>query len=129
LSTPQKTLPVKYLYDEEGRRLFDRLNESEDYYLGRLELGIMRQYAREMGQSIGERSVVIEYGCGSNEKLRLLLNHLPDPSGYIAVDLSNNFLKQTMEALDSEYPALEIHSVRADFTKLLPLPNVSRDCN
>jgi uncharacterized SAM-dependent methyltransferase len=37
LSRPQKTLPCKFLYDEEGSRLFNEICELEEYYPTRTE--------------------------------------------------------------------------------------------
>jgi len=129
LSEAQKSLPVKYLYDEAGMDLLEHLSRTEEYYLPRCELAIMRQHVHEITSELGERCALIEYGCGNGEKLRLLLNHLVDPCGYITIDVSEHYLSETAQKLHVEYPALEILPVRADFTKLLPLPMLKQECH
>ena len=41
LSRPQKALPGKYLWDETGSVLFDRICGTEDYYLTRREIALL----------------------------------------------------------------------------------------
>ena len=45
LSRPQKTLPAKLFYDEEGCRLFYRITELPEYYLTRTERALLPQVA------------------------------------------------------------------------------------
>src|SRR5687767_5499643 len=61
LSGPEKTLPCKYLYDERGSRLFDRICDLPEYYPTRTEIGILRRHADEMAAAIGSECLVIEY--------------------------------------------------------------------
>ncbi|PSQ94363.1 MAG: L-histidine N(alpha)-methyltransferase, partial [Bacteroidetes bacterium QH_2_63_10] len=39
LRTPQKQIPSKFLYDERGSKLFDRICELDEYYPTRTEIG------------------------------------------------------------------------------------------
>ena len=48
LSRPQKTLPCKFLYDEEGSRLFNEICELEEYYPTRTENQILRDNINEI---------------------------------------------------------------------------------
>ena len=41
LSRPQKTLPCKFLYDEQGSDLFDQITELQEYYPARTETRIL----------------------------------------------------------------------------------------
>ncbi|MEX0716580.1 MAG: L-histidine N(alpha)-methyltransferase [Planctomycetaceae bacterium] len=124
LSAPAKTLPCKYLYDEIGSRLFDRICELPEYYPTRTELAIMRRHAPEMARRIGPRSVLVEYGSGSSLKTHLLLAQLERPAAYVPVDISREHLRRTAERMDARYERLPILPVCADFTKSFRLPAI-----
>ena len=87
LSATPKTLPSKYFYDEVGSALFDRITELEAYYPTRTERGIMEGHIHEMAEAVGRDSVLIEYGSGSSEKTRLLLDALPNLTAYVPIDI------------------------------------------
>lgn len=124
LAQPQKTLPSKFFYDERGSRLFDAITRLPEYYLTRTEVGIMRRYIDEMVARIGPRCLLIEYGSGSSEKTRILLDHLADPAGYVPIDISREHLLQSAEALRAAYPGLRVLPVVADYTADFALPEV-----
>jgi dimethylhistidine N-methyltransferase len=123
LAAPAKHLPCKYFYDEAGSALFEQITALEEYYPTRTELAIMRRHAAEMGELLGPRCLVIEYGSGSSSKTRLLLDHLPDAAGYVPVDISREHLLHSARALAADYPALEVLPLHADFTRQLTVPS------
>ena len=47
LRLPQKSLPCKYFYDARGSELFESICELEEYYPTRIELSIMKEYAKD----------------------------------------------------------------------------------
>ncbi|HUY18591.1 MAG TPA: L-histidine N(alpha)-methyltransferase [Candidatus Binataceae bacterium] len=126
LSAPSKHLPCKYLYDEAGSRLFDRICELPEYYPTRTELGILKRYAGEMAAMLGPRCLVIEYGSGSSIKTRILLDHLTEPAAYIPVEIAREQLEESARALARDYPHLEVRPLCADFTRPLELPQINR---
>src|SRR3954468_21473183 len=87
LSCPQKTLPCKFLYDEEGSRLFNEICELEEYYPTRTENRILRDNIKEIAGLIGSECRLVEFGSGNSTKTRHLLTHLPSISGYIPIDI------------------------------------------
>ena len=123
LSATPKTLPSKYFYDEEGSALFERITKLEAYYPTRTERGIMEAHIREMAEAVGSDSVLIEYGSGSSEKTRLLLDALPNLTAYIPIDISAQHLEATTERLRMAYPALTISPVATDYTKPFVIPD------
>ena len=120
-----KCLPCKYFYDEAGSRLFDRICELEEYYLTRTELAIMQGNASCIARHLGEGVLLIEYGSGSSIKTRLLLDHLPEPVGYVPVDISREHLEASAARLAVSYPHVEVLPVCADFTEDFDLPEPS----
>ncbi|MBY0456875.1 MAG: L-histidine N(alpha)-methyltransferase [Gemmataceae bacterium] len=124
LSRPQKRLPSKYFYDAAGSRLFDHITELDEYYPTRTELGIMRAHSPEMALRCGPRSLLVELGAGSLVKVRLLLDRLDRPAGFVPVDVSGEHLRSAADELMTDYPALGVWPVVADFTRPFRLPEV-----
>ena len=44
LSRPRKTLPYRFLYDDRGSALFDRITELEEYYPTRTEIALLKAH-------------------------------------------------------------------------------------
>jgi len=124
LSRLRKTLPAKYFYDEAGSRLFDRITELPEYYPTRTELGILRRHASAMAECCGPETLILEFGAGSLTKVRLLLDELDRPAGFVPIDVSGSHLRAAAKALQGEFPSLDIRTVTADFTSAFPIPNV-----
>jgi dimethylhistidine N-methyltransferase len=120
-------IPSKYLYDERGSALFDRICDLPEYYPTRSELAIMEQHAAEMARALGPDATVVEYGTGTGRKTRLLLAALDRPCAYVPVDVAAEFLSAASARLAAEFPAVAVVPVWADFTRpfLLP-PDVPR---
>lgn len=122
LAQRQKRLPAKYFYNAAGSRLFDRITELDEYYPTRTELGIMRQHAPEMAERCGPRCLLVELGAGSLTKVRLLLDRLDRPAGFVPVDVSGEHLDSAAGELREDYPDLDVRPVCADFTGEFHLP-------
>src|SRR5437899_1270586 len=114
LSRPQKWLPAKYFYDEAGSRLFDRITELPEYYPTRTELRILRGNAAAITRCCGPHCLLIELGAGSLTKVRLLLDRLDRPAGYVPVDVSGSHLRSAAAVLADDYPELDVRPVIAD---------------
>ena len=117
LKKEQKTLPSKYFYDERGSDLFEQITKLEEYYPTRSELEILKKYSGEMADLIGSNSLLIEFGSGSSEKVRYLLDQLQEIAGYVPVDISADFLKEQADRLRNEYPELPVYPIAADYTR------------
>jgi len=124
LTSPRKTLPCKYLYDERGSALFERICELDEYYPTRTELGILRRHAGAMAAALGPRCLLVEYGSGSSTKTRLLLERLEEPAAYVPVDISREHLLRAAAALSARHPRLAVRPVCADFTRPFALPKL-----
>jgi dimethylhistidine N-methyltransferase len=122
LSRPQKALPGKYLWDEAGSILFDRICNTEDYYLTRREVALLQSKAGEIAQLVGPGATIVEFGSGASHKVRILLDALVTPRRYVAIDISQEFLESASRRIARDYPAVEVVPVCADYTKPLHLP-------
>ncbi len=123
LQKQAKELPCKYLYDERGSILFDKICELDEYYPTRTELNIMQTYVDEIVARLGQNVLLIEYGSGSSLKTRVLLDNLSGLAGYIPIDISKEHLLNAAAKLKKIYPDLNVHPVCADYTDLFRLPD------
>ena len=126
LSQEPKMLPSKLFYDEAGSNLFDEICELEEYYPTRTEMKIMQDNIEEIGELLGEGTLLIELGSGSSQKIKLLLDHIPGLAGYIPVDISSEHLVASAKLLKTEYSHLNIFPLAADYTKPFQLPFIDK---
>jgi len=122
LTASRKTLPPKLFYDETGARLFERICTLDEYYLTRTELAILRDSVHEIGELVGPRAALVEYGSGAGVKVRLLLDALRGPAAYVPIDISHEQLARVSSELAGDYPTVAIRPLCADYTRPLSLP-------
>ncbi len=124
LSRPQKEISPKYFYDARGSQLFEDITRLPEYYLTRTERSIMRASIADIARRIGPKAAVIEFGSGSGNKIRLLLDELQDPVACVAVEISRDHLLDSTQSLANDYPQLQTIAVCADFTQPFELPPI-----
>ncbi len=122
LSCQPKRLSSKYFYDSEGSKLFERICEQPEYYLTRTELAIMREHVGAMANCLGPEVLLMEFGSGSGQKTRLLLEALQAPVAYVPVEISHTALLDSVAGLGKDFPRLEMLPVCADFTQAFQTP-------
>ncbi len=122
LRKPQKAISSKFLYDERGSEIFEKITDVADYYPTRSERKILLSRGDEIAELIGEKAAVIEPGSGNSEKVPMLLDRLVDPVAYIPIEISQEFLVRASEEIAAKYPGLEVLPVCADFTQPLDMP-------
>ncbi len=122
LRAEQKRISPKYFYDERGSELFDEICELPEYYPTRTELGLMDAHLDEVAGLVGPGAAVIEFGAGSNLKIRKLLDHLAEPAAYVPVEISADYLLEQAEDLARDYASVHVQPVFADFTQPFELP-------
>ena len=91
LSFNKKMISPKYFYDEVGSNLFDEITKQPEYYLTRTEMEIFRCHTAEIVEQLGKDCLLIEYGSGNSQKIRVLLESLR-PLAYAPLDISNEYL-------------------------------------
>ena len=122
LSERPRQIPPKYFYDKRGSELFDLICQQPEYYPTRTETSLLQYYAGEIAQHIGPDCIMVELGSGASEKARLLFDSLK-PTGYMGVDISEEFLLEATSQLARDYPWLEVHAICADFSTTLKIPD------
>ena len=127
LSRTQKWLPAKYFYDPLGSSLFDRITELDEYYPTRTELAIMQAHVSAMTARCGANCLLVELGAGSLVKVRLLLDQLERPAGFVPVDVSGEHLRASAKELTADYPNIPVYPVVADFCRSFEIPSIDAD--
>lgn len=121
LRAEPKELPVTWLYDQTGSRLFDEITRLPEYYPTRAERDLLRAHADEIAATSGARTLV-ELGSGTSEKTRLLLDALVRAGAlerFVPFDVSREVLEASARAIAAEYPGLRVHAIAGDFERHL----------
>ena len=123
LLRPQACIEPKFFYDPLGSRLFEAITELPEYYPTRTEAAIFREYMPAIGQALGSDFTLIDLGCGSCGKAGRLFHAGILPARYLAIDISVDFLRESLQHLKRELPAIEMTGIGLDFTDDLQLPD------
>lgn len=116
LSRERKAIPCKFLYDARGSALFERICALPEYYPTRTERRVLWRRADEIAALAGPRPQLVEFGSGSSEKTRTLLEAL-QPSCYVPIDIARDQLEAAALELTREFAGLEIIPICADYTR------------
>ncbi|MBP6094810.1 MAG: L-histidine N(alpha)-methyltransferase [Methyloversatilis sp.] len=130
LKQPEASVSPKYFYDVLGSRLFEAITALEEYYPTRTEAAIFGAHASDMAQRFRARAGtgfdLIDLGAGSCAKAASLFDAF-GPRRYIAIDISADFLRQSLECLQRAHPAMDMLGVGFDFSARLDLPDTLYD--
>ena len=126
LSHPAAHTSPKYLYDVLGSRLFEAITELPEYYPTRTEAAIFATHGAAMASHVPPGATLIDLGAGNCAKAARLFQRLA-PRCYVAVDISVDFLRHTLDCLQRQYPALRMVGVGLDFSTGLTLPPEAGD--
>jgi dimethylhistidine N-methyltransferase len=121
LLQPQKTLPAKLFYDQEGCRLFGRITELPEYYLTRTERALLEDVAPRVAAAISGPAVLVEYGASDEAKAEFLLRTSVFRA-YVPIDVAAPQLEQMRARLARRRPDLLVCVVPADFMDVAALP-------
>ncbi len=114
LATPARIAP-KFFYDALGSRLFDAITELPEYYPTRTEAAVFAQHGAEMARHVPEGAVLVDLGAGSCAKAARLFPLL-QPAAYVPVDISVDYLRDTLAALQQRHPELPMLGLGMDFS-------------
>ncbi|HAT30658.1 MAG TPA: L-histidine N(alpha)-methyltransferase, partial [Janthinobacterium sp.] len=115
----------KYLYDALGSKLFEAICELPEYYPTRTEAGIFARHGADMARAIGAGGTLIDLGAGNCAKAASLFPLL-HPAQYVALDISYDFLRESLDRLQQRFPHIEMTGLGLDFSSRLDLPDSVR---
>ena len=119
-SKKNKIIPSKFHYDLQGSKYFEKITKTKEYYVTRTEKEILKKIANQINLIFGDNLTFVEFGSGSNEKIRILLND--KVKFYIPLDISFDFINKSSQKLFRSYPRLKIFPTYCDYTKYVRLP-------
>jgi dimethylhistidine N-methyltransferase len=123
LLRPQAAIAPKFFYDALGSRLFEAITELPEYYPTRTEAAIFDEHLPEIRRVLGADFSLVDLGCGSCAKAGKLFHAGLLPARYVAVDISVDFLRDSLQNLKRELPAIDMTGLGLDFTDELRLPD------
>ena len=121
LSSPIPAIPARWLYDRRGSELFDAITRLPAYYPTRTETALLRRIMPDIAARVPTGSAVVEFGAGSATKTPILLEAV-HPFMYVPVDISGDYLGESAELLQRDFPGLRVLPVVADFARPFDLP-------
>lgn len=125
LLLPQAQASPKFFYDALGSSLFDAITELDEYYPTRIEAAIFQSQraaiAQAVAHAVGRQTTLVDLGAGNCAKAERLFGVL-DVARYVAVDISTDFLRGALTALQRQHEAVEMVGVGLDFSAELALP-------
>ncbi|KAI0449216.1 histidine-specific methyltransferase [Xylaria acuta] len=119
-----RSLPSLLLWDDRGLEHFDRLSQKPAYYPFHGEIEILRKYGSSVGSSIPANGILLELGCGSVRKTKLLLSGFRKqnkPIHYFALDVSRESLESNLGEMKREFEG-------CDFITITGLLGTYDDC-
>lgn len=120
-----KHLSSKYIYDEQGDRLFQKIMNLPEYYLTGCEMKIFSENTAAIGELFRDRKNgldLIELGAGDGKKTKVLLNHMLKNNFdfvYKPVDISENAVRSLKNSLAEELPELEVRASVGEYFEVL----------
>ncbi|HZA48141.1 MAG TPA: L-histidine N(alpha)-methyltransferase [Nitrososphaera sp.] len=118
LSSKNKYISPKYLYDKVGSQLFEQICLQPEYYLTRTEASLLNKHAPFISKLAGSNIKIIELGSGSSSKTAILLSYLSSQKKriyYIPIDISSSILIESKRKLKSQFPNASIIGIRSDY--------------
>jgi L-histidine Nalpha-methyltransferase len=114
----QKSTPSKYLYDDTGSELFERITLQPEYYPTRTEIEILDRYASKIVEYIQKEIVLIELGSGSSKKTKFLFNEILKKQNqlyYFPIDISFNFLTSVVSNLENSLTNIIVKGIPYEY--------------
>ena len=122
LSAAAASVSPKFFYDDLGSRLFESITRLPEYYPTRTEREIFTRHCAAMSAVIGAGATLVDLGAGNCEKAAALFTAL-QPSQYVAVDISAEFVREAVEGLRHRFPRTSMLALGMDFSGGLALPD------
>jgi L-histidine N-alpha-methyltransferase len=117
LTADPRSLPCRYLYDQRGSELFEKICELPEYYLTRTEASILARHAADIQQETGQVTL-IELGSGTSVKTDYLLAAYSGAGHnvrYMPVDISESALKIAAQNINERYPSVQVMGILGQY--------------
>ncbi|MDR6301977.1 L-histidine N(alpha)-methyltransferase [Mesonia maritima] len=124
LTSFPKFLSSKFIYDEKGDVLFQKIMDLPEYYLTNCEYSILEKHTDAIADQFNSENGfdLIELGAGDGKKTKILLRHLVAKKydfNYLPIDISGHILEKLEAALKEEMPDLKVNIQQGMYFKVL----------
>lgn len=116
-------LHSRFLYDDEGSRLFEEICKQPEYYLNDAEAEILERCASRIRDATGPVTL-IELGSGNSVKTDHLLSAYATAESsvrYVPVDVSEGILEQARDAIVTRHPKVTVTGIADTYERAFPL--------
>lgn len=117
-STP-KTLLAKYLYDDRGSVLFEKITETVDYYPTNCEAEIFSQQGKSICEAVADNKLnLIELGAGDGRKTQILIDQmeaLGKEVTYIPIDISAGAIEGLVAKFSKQFPNIKTKAIVGEY--------------
>ena len=124
--TIQKSTPSKYLYDDLGSELFEKITQQPEYYPTRTEIEILEKYSFEIIKDIQKEIVLVELGSGSSKKTKFLFDKILKRQTklyYFPIDISFDYLNSIVSNLENSLSNVVVKGIPSEYIEGI------RQCN
>lgn len=118
-----RSLECRFLYDEEGSRLYEEITKQPEYYLTRTEASLLARHATDISRLTGPATLV-EFGSGYSVKTAYLLSAYGARGAavcYVPVDVSDSALRGAISAINKAHPAVRVIALHGTFEEAFAL--------
>lgn len=122
LSSTQASIAPKFFYDPLGSAVFAAICALPEYYPTRTERAILQAHGEAIARAAGRGCTLVDLGAGDCRKAESLFPLLA-PAQYVAVDVSGDYLRESVGALAQRHRGIDMVGVAADFSAGLELPS------
>ncbi|MEZ5993005.1 MAG: L-histidine N(alpha)-methyltransferase [Planctomycetota bacterium] len=119
LSETPKRLSSRWIYDDEGSRLFSRICELDEYYPTRSEAEILRNHTEDILKRSGTDELdIVDLGAGDGRKTNIMLEaalgQVRDVR-YVPIDISEASMAGLVKRTEEKYPKLKLGGIVAEY--------------
>jgi len=125
LQCKYKFISPKFFYDDIGQKLFNKICETKEYYLTRIETQILSNL-KNVNKHIDKNFQLIEFGSGDSLKTEMIIDIFKTQKhiDYFPIDVSN-IIKTIHTKLQNKYSNLYITPIVSDYDDAFKLINTN----
>jgi L-histidine N-alpha-methyltransferase len=119
LSEIPKQLSSRWIYDDEGSRLFSQICELDEYYPTRTEAEILRNHTGDILERAGEDMLdIVDLGAGDGRKTNIVLEAATKQVKdihYVPIDISEASTASLVRNTRAKFPELHVAGIVAEY--------------
>ncbi len=119
LSQSIKHLPSKYIYDNVGSVLFQKIMDLPEYYLTNCEKEVLDTHKTQLVSLIGQEEFnLVELGAGDGLKTKILIDEFMNKKldfHYVPIDISELAIKDLVQNVSHEFKNLKTEGIVAEY--------------